>query len=1144
MDHITERERQKVFQQELVQLRNEGFISQEMYQKLMSSYDDYLKFKFNPNKDVATVTENEEQEKKPILQTNVKKAEPKPFVQKKTPEQVRERNITWSLILGVLFILVGGLVLATSTWDQMGPILKVISLSFVSVFFIGLSTVTSRFLKIDKTAFAFLTLGSMLIPITIIAIGYFELLGEYLSLTGDGRFVLGLIGTLVPLPLYFRYASKHKSRLFVWISYLFLSLSAGFAIAATHVSVDFFYLGIMLFNALLLYGYHRLKNKEGLGIFLKELPSYAQLNLVVSTLLMLFIYEQEVFYSFNLFITASLYMAMVFLYKTKEYQFVFLALFAYGVYQLTEHSFLQSVDVVMYAMIGLAYLAFSFFANNDGWMSKVFRYTSGVISVFAFIYVSYQGLIIRAGEDSWILLLAYLIIAFNYIYLAFLTNQMIFRYLAPVFLFATGLQLWNSFYKWLQVDEPGLFMFGYSTLLFLTLGIWNRNKYLLPIRKSTYYTSIGVMLLCMLYELLMESPIQLAIMLFSFGALAIIVVLHSKKLENKLAGWIYAISWGLALLVLFPEITDQYPLYQTMFDWPFHLSFSGLVILAISYLWKKINKRELENTSFYIAQGLYFIGLLQLVSIYQTNETYVRPIILLIGIALAVQLVQRVKAHVLWLLVAMVAYSFYASLLSTLAIDSFQGIIFFLQFGIVIFFAVEKWVGVKITGLKPYFFWFSHGVQFLLIMAIVLDQMFSKTVTPIILFVPLVIYLYSTQWHKKEWHVRLHLYAAMTMVALVFATVLPYYDLFQAVAPVYYWLGASLIYLVTWFGVKGEWRKRMEYFIVPFSLYGLVAIVSSRIFEHYVEIIPLVGYVILNLFFLHKRHWTLLNMIPLLLSIAMWEQLQPTFSTSKSLWFISVACFFVLMVAGQLLHKELYNWKAQPIHIDWYAVIAFIYAVYALNFIDQEAAIWMEVIPFLLITLGLFVQLRRMMKPIARRVTQTLIGVSLLPSYYIVFDAYYDRIPDLIQAELMMLPLLALTVVLTVTTWKTHKKMMHMIQLIVLVLITAYLVMDAIQSNTIWDAVIIGFLSLFSMIVGMQAKIKSYFFVGVGTLLFNVLYQTKPYWGNMPWWGYLLIAGFTLITVASYNEWQKQSKKEDKLKQWMKKLVNNLKKWQ
>lgn len=102
-------------------------------------------------------------------------------------------------------------------------------------------------------------------------------------------------------------------------------------------------------------------------------------------------------------------------------------------------------------------------------------------------------------------------------------------------------------------------------------------------------------------------------------------------------------------------------------------------------------------------------------------------------------------------------------------------------------------------------------------------------------------------------------------------------------------------------------------------------------------------------------------------------------------------------------------------------------------------------------------------------------------------------------------------------------------------------------SNTIYDALIVGTLSLASMLGGMFYQLKSFFFIGSGVLLLNVFIQTKPYWGNMPWWGYLLIAGSILITVASYNEWHKQKTSDGKqtlISIFNKKVVKRIKKWE
>ncbi|MDO7486085.1 hypothetical protein Q5O89_09935 [Peribacillus frigoritolerans] len=52
-----------------------------------------------------------------ILQQSIKREKPvKPVKPKKTPEQIRERNISVILLTGVILLLFGGLILATTSW--------------------------------------------------------------------------------------------------------------------------------------------------------------------------------------------------------------------------------------------------------------------------------------------------------------------------------------------------------------------------------------------------------------------------------------------------------------------------------------------------------------------------------------------------------------------------------------------------------------------------------------------------------------------------------------------------------------------------------------------------------------------------------------------------------------------------------------------------------------------------------------------------------------------------------------------------------------------------------------------------------------------------------------------------------------------
>ncbi|MRH43785.1 hypothetical protein GH741_13995 [Aquibacillus halophilus] len=1149
MEKLPQEEREDIVRNELADLKKYNFINDKDYQFLISSYNKMaIKRQREANQEGYILAEKIEAEPNgEIKEKQQPKKQEKPK-KKLTKEQVRERNISWSLILGVVLLLISGLVVATSNWEQMGPGLRVFSISFIAIFFLLLSGVSSKLLKIEKTAFAFLTLGSLLIPIVVVAIGFFELIGTYLSLTGEGRYFLGLIGALIPLPLYMRNAMKHRSRLFVWISYIFLTLTVAFLIASTGVSLDGFYLLIMLFNAALLYVYHRINVNQRIAIFIKELPAYSQLNLVISTLLMLFIYEQAVFYSFNLLLTAAIYISMVYVYRTKEYQFVFTALFAYGVYQLVEHTFLANVEFIIYSLVGIVYISFSFITKNNSYLERMFRFTSGIISFFVFVYVSYQGIVLKADENSLVLLVAYIVIALNYCYLAYLTNYKIFKYLSPVFIIVAGFQLWENINSWIGINHPDLFMFLFGVGLFLAIGIYNKHKFILPIQRSSYYLSITLMIGCIAYSALAMEYIKVACFFLVLAVLSFIVIKKTQGVQERIiAEWGHSVSILLGFLVLYPKFISVSVEYENNFNIPFHYAVAGMLLFGISIGWGRYSESGLSRSTFYTGQFAYLFSLLQLLDYIEIDEYFVRPLLLLIGIGVFVWFVHRTKLTIFWLLVALTSFAFYGSLLSPLPLDSYEQSIVYLMFGPVILLLIEYFAGKKVQQLKPYFFWFAQVTLFLLILVVILDSVLSGNINPLVLFVPFSIYLYSTIIRSNEWQIKVFLYAAMTLIPILLATNIGYYNLFVQMPSPYIWLISSVLMAIGWLVIKQKnWRDRIGWYIIPFSLVGLFTVVTERYMFSPIELIPIFGYVLFNLLFLHKRKLSVFSVIPLALTLLVWEQQRHMFD-SIVIYFICMASFLILLIVGRYLYEKLYYLEKNNSYVDWYSIIALFYLFYSISFVTEQNTVWIEIAPILLISIWFFSQDNRLNNLMPKLTFKTLGAISIIPAYFLVLSEFYSWIPNLIRAELTVLPILSVTIFLSLRTWNNYSKIMKYVELIVLLLVTAYLIVDAIESNTVWDAVLMGSLALLSIIIGMQYRIKIYFFVGIGVLLFNVMYQTKPYWGNMPWWAYLLIAGSTLIGIASYHEWRKQRPDKDKagrLTEKIKRFFSSLKEWE
>ena len=899
-------DREKIFLEELQKLKEKNYIKHVDYQIINNSYRRYQD-DIKKEQNLAQSIEQEQiiQKSQPII-----KEEPKP---KKvlTSEQIRERNITWSLILGVILLLIGGLVVATSNWADMSAFMKVSSIGLVAIFFLAMSWISGRLLKIAKTSFAFLTLGGLFLPIVFLAIGYFELFGEYFSLTGKGKYILGLMGALIPLPLYIWIGAKYKSRLFIWISYLFTTLNVGFFLAAIKLPTDAFYLGIIIFNGLLLLFYHKYKDNKTLAVFTKELPIYAQLNLVISTILMLIFFENEVFYSFNILLTAVLYISMVFVYDTKEYQFVFSALIAYGAYQLIENSPLNSVDILLYGFVGFIFLGFQFYYKNNEYLRKMFQYTSGFISFLAFIYISYEGLVIRLEEPSILLLAAYLLIAINYIYLAYITGKDLFKFLGPIFLVVSGFQSWKVLNNRFAFDFLEIYLFTFAVVLFTLLYLFNKSKYLLPIKNSSFYITIITMLGSIGLALVNYKWEVSAILFFGFGIVAYLIYKFSEQKEIKGASaWTIPISWGLGLLFTYPKLNEMFIWYEDTLNFPAHFALTALILLGISYLWKVIKDEEIVWGTFIISIFTYTLGLVLLFfgsidSYMAINNEIVRPLILLIAIPLYILLIKRTSYKPFWGLVALATLGLYGSLISTFNISDDFGLSIYRLLAPVLLLLIYEFVGRRIEALKPYYFWLAHILQPVIIIITLITYIFTD-INPLVFLIPLLTYLYSTLKSRREELIKGFLYLTLTMIPLLIVTIKDYYNLFRMFEDLYIFFGASIIIGIIWLLAKTEWKKRIEWYLIPFSLIGLIVIIGTI---NAIPKFPLLEvsiallYIIFNLFLIHRRKWVPLLAIPLITSLALWIRLDYKL-TESTIIIISVLSFFILTISGRILFKR------------------------------------------------------------------------------------------------------------------------------------------------------------------------------------------------------------------------------------------------
>ncbi|MDE7294781.1 MAG: DUF2157 domain-containing protein, partial [Oscillospiraceae bacterium] len=107
-----------------------------------------------------------------------------------TPEKKRAAAMSVLMMIGIIFVVLAGLVFSTAVWASLGRIERTCVIGAVSALFFGISAFTGKKLKLERTSFAFYTLGTFFSAITLITAGFFGLMGTYFSVAGEGSCLL------------------------------------------------------------------------------------------------------------------------------------------------------------------------------------------------------------------------------------------------------------------------------------------------------------------------------------------------------------------------------------------------------------------------------------------------------------------------------------------------------------------------------------------------------------------------------------------------------------------------------------------------------------------------------------------------------------------------------------------------------------------------------------------------------------------------------------------------------------------------------------------------------------------------------------------------------------------------------------------
>lgn len=148
------------------------------------------------------------------LKENKDKLKEKEVIDKET------KKIDLLLKLGVGMVVISGILFATSSWNIISNVVKLILLFILGTMFIALSFFSQKKLKIEKTTHMYWLLGCLFYLFTWVAVCHFEYFGSLFSYTGDLSDLAYLITYLIATILLFITSKKFSVNNLLYLIYI------------------------------------------------------------------------------------------------------------------------------------------------------------------------------------------------------------------------------------------------------------------------------------------------------------------------------------------------------------------------------------------------------------------------------------------------------------------------------------------------------------------------------------------------------------------------------------------------------------------------------------------------------------------------------------------------------------------------------------------------------------------------------------------------------------------------------------------------------------------------------------------------------------------------------------------------------------
>ena len=136
---------------------------------------------------------------------------------KKSTLNDTEIKNTTILSVGAILVVIAAIVFLATTWETSLGIIKTTTIFFMFLVFLGSGYIADKYLKITQTSRVFNYIAMIYLPLVFISISLFSVMGDYLSIYGDGKY-LYLVVSFILISIIYYYMMQIKKEMFFTVT--------------------------------------------------------------------------------------------------------------------------------------------------------------------------------------------------------------------------------------------------------------------------------------------------------------------------------------------------------------------------------------------------------------------------------------------------------------------------------------------------------------------------------------------------------------------------------------------------------------------------------------------------------------------------------------------------------------------------------------------------------------------------------------------------------------------------------------------------------------------------------------------------------------------------------------------------------------